>query len=242
MLPTHQTQPCSVSAQGAEKRKISFLLLLVGILIFPAIWGSGCSSSDQNPVTQVPDIQAQAPEFTAEEPEFTAEEQEEIDRFCADFEGRFSDRDIRIKDMTPNSGDILDHALASAVMKCDVAVVKYLVFKGADVNAIGVLPAASHNKNLEVAKFLVSKGADVKKTSDGFTALHQGAHDGNLEFIKFLVSEGADVNAKTVHDKTPLDFAYLYGNEAVIEYLVSVGAEGKNEWNLVRIGAEDKSE
>jgi ankyrin repeat protein len=49
------------------------------------------------------------------------------------------------------------------------------------------------------------------------------AMSGNVEVVQFLISKGADVNAKDNNGNTPLDYATISGNTAVIRYLSSVG-------------------
>jgi ankyrin repeat protein len=64
------------------------------------------------------------------------------------------------------------------------------------------------NAYLEVIRFLVFKGADVNvKGKFGSTPLHFAAERWDIEMIKFLVSQGADVKAKDKWGTTPLDWA-----------------------------------
>jgi hypothetical protein len=79
---------------------------------------------------------------------------------------------------------------------------------------------------LKHLKYLVSKGADVNaKWHDANTPLHEAAQ-WNAEIVKFLVSEGADVNAKNRNGNTPLHESVRnwYNNET-FEFLISVGAD-----------------
>jgi len=143
----------------------------------------------------------------------TATEQTEIDRFLALYAKEYG-TDVKAVD---KEGETLLH---KAVAKWDVAVVKYLVFKGASVNA--------------KAKF-------------GWTPLHEAAERGNSEIVEFLVSEGANFNAKLDDDgttspsngifsprsknfyygATPLKMAERTGNTWVATYLKSVGARSE---------------
>jgi len=181
--------------------------------------------------------------------QFTAEEQARIDAFLARH-----GRDVHA--VVDDRGYTLLH-LASG----DIAVAKFLVSKGADVNAKSTrfppLHFAAVSGNLEVVEFLVSKGADVNvKFSANTTLLHSAvsvsAPPGNIEVVKFLVSKGADVNAKDNHGNTPLDFAMQSTwrgtlpaeRKMVVEYLRSVGArstENNNNWvvHLPRIPSVD---
>jgi hypothetical protein len=100
------------------------------------------------------------------------------------------------------------------------------------------LHSAARGGNVEITKFLVSKGADVDAEAiDGTTPLHLAA---NVEIAKFLISKGAYVNATTKRGWTPLDIARggemplgpppfptitIEGNTLVAEYLESIGAK-----------------
>ena len=125
----------------------------------------------------------------------------------------------------------------------EIEVVKYLVFKGADVNVKSVLSIVTplheavrglntygtSEKYGEVIKFLVSNGADVNaKDRFGHTLLYDAArHKTSVDVAKFLISNGADVNASTntLDNETPLHIAAYFGNIEIIKCLVSKGAD-----------------
>ena len=66
-----------------------------------------------------------------------------------------------------------------------------------------MLHKAAEQGNLAVVKYLVSKGADVRKTGGNYVSLlHTAARNENVEIIKFLVSEGAGAD---IHMKAGLD-------------------------------------
>ena len=102
-----------------------------------------------------------------------------------------------------------------AAENANLEVARYLVFNGADVNALGCFGetplhwAARHEKNLEVAKFLVSKGANVNaKANDGngdYTPLYLAEFRGNIQSALFLIAEGADVSTKNELASTPIN-------------------------------------
>ena len=130
-------------------------------------------------------------ETAADEYQFTAAEQAEIDKFCA----KFGTSDA---ESLEESGRTL---LESAVR---------------------------FEKSLAVLKFLVSKGADVnaKDESDGFTALMWAADVENMEFVQFLVSKGADVNAKSDQEYTPLMLAAVRNEKMeIVKFLIANGAD-----------------
>ncbi|MDR3197002.1 MAG: ankyrin repeat domain-containing protein [Planctomycetaceae bacterium] len=120
----------------------------------------------------------------------------------------------------------------------NLANIKYLVEKGADVNIKGhngitPLHCATLHDNLEVVKYLVEKGADVNvKDKNSETPLFNAVSSGNLEVVKYLVEKGADVNVKDLEGKTPLDYADLldYDNkEEIKEFLRNADGKSGNE-------------
>ena len=58
----------------------------------------------------------------------------------------------------------------------------------------------------KIAKFLIEKGADVNaKSRDGGTPLHSAAFLGHTEIAELLIQKGADVNPENYKGETPLD-------------------------------------
>ena len=134
--------------------------------------------------------------------------------------------------------------LMSAVMCDHLDVVKYLVAKGADVNAKssnnGTTPlmSAAMRDLLDMVKYLIANGADVNaKDSEGTTPLMLAATWGHLlDVVEFLVSNGADVNAKDSKGTTPLILAGVERMDAVkflIDNGADVNAKGKDERTLL---------
>ncbi len=78
----------------------------------------------------------------------------------------------------------------------------------------------------EVLKFLVEKGADVNARS-GFrdTPLHVAAQSGNTDVFKFMLDNGADPTARDNMRNTPLIYAVRANNIEMAEYLVSKGGD-----------------
>lgn len=120
---------------------------------------------------------------------------------------------------------------------------KYLVEKGADVNAKSsehgetALMIASNGDKLEIVKYLISKDADINATDKyGNNALmkHLRGYTEDIDVVKALVggkggflslfkkSNGVDVNAKNNYGKTALMYARSL---EVIKYLLSKGAD-----------------
>ena len=81
-----------------------------------------------------------------------------------------------------------------------------------DDNGETALMRACANGKLEIVKYLISKGADVNAKitvgpHKGLTALIGASMRGHLEVVKYLVSKGADVNAKSDSGMTALNVA-----------------------------------
>jgi ankyrin repeat protein/beta-lactamase regulating signal transducer with metallopeptidase domain len=112
----------------------------------------------------------------------------------------------------------------------DLARVKTLIEKGADVNARdkrGNTPlfSAVLAKTDEVARFLIANGADVNAQDDlGMTPLLSAAGGGSKKVIELLIAKGADVNARNKFGATPLHAA-CQRTKDVVELLITKGAE-----------------
>ncbi len=111
-------------------------------------------------------------------------------------------------------------------------IVKLLIDKGADVNAIaasGLTPLylATLNGNKDLVELLITKGADVNTHDKKYriTPLHLAAEDGHKEIIMLLLESGADVNPIDIKKDTPLDIA----KKNVVDLLISKGAKSKKK-------------
>jgi ankyrin repeat protein len=107
--------------------------------------------------------------------------------------------------------ETLDEQLIQATVQRDVALVKRLLAKGADVNARDkdgwtVLMRAAPGGNVELLEVLVAGGADVNaKNHRGWTALIRTVDRGGSEkALRLLLDRGADVNARTIDHRTAL--------------------------------------
>ena len=94
-------------------------------------------------------------------------------------------------------------------------VVKYLLEKGADIDA-------KYYGDLIVVQYLMEKGAKYinAKSKEGWTTLMYASYIGDFETVKYLIENGADVNAKNNIGwtyLTYLQYASFTGNDEIIE-------------------------
>lgn len=106
-------------------------------------------------------------------------------------------------------------------------VAKFLIGRGADVNAVAenaqrVAPvhAAATVRDLESMKLLLERGADANaKQQMDFTPFHGAASRGDLEMAKLLLAHGAKADAKTSDGMSAADVAAKYNQPAFVEWL-----------------------
>ena len=95
-----------------------------------------------------------------------------------------------------------------AVENGDIAMARFLLENGADVNAPGgvwetPLGTAAHAGNVPMARLLLDSGADPDKGNPIITA----ADAGRLEVVKLLLDAGADPSLPNRQGWTALDVA-----------------------------------
>lgn len=136
--------------------------------------------------------------------------------------------------------------LTEAAEANDEATVRYLIQRGADVNArnaVGDTPliVAARYGNVEVIKLLLAKGADVNAVDafesthvkngpialGGVTPLLSAAPYGGVDAIKILLDAGAKVNVQDVRGMTPLmlSIATDRPDPRVVRLLLEKGAD-----------------
>jgi ankyrin repeat protein len=136
----------------------------------------------------------------------------------------------------PASGAAVITALhaevAEAAMRGDVAGLKTLVARRADVNlpqgdGMTALHWAARRNSIEAATMLLAAGADVKAATriGRYTPLHLAAQEGADGVMRLLLGRGAEAGAVTTTGAVPLHFAAASGNVATISLLLDAGAD-----------------
>ncbi|MDQ7825763.1 MAG: ankyrin repeat domain-containing protein [Candidatus Eremiobacteraeota bacterium] len=85
--------------------------------------------------------------------------------------------------------------------------------------------AVADNKK-EIVRFLISKGADVNATdAQGSVPLHYAASEGNKDIMDLLLEKGAQIEAKNKLNLTPLHMAVMQNKKDTAGLLLKKGAK-----------------
>lgn len=111
-------------------------------------------------------------------------------------------------------------------------VLRYLVGRGADVNAVATngtgyncLTGAVAGGHTEIATFLLGQGADPNyRYGAGYSPLLTAAANGHLQIVKVLLEYGAELHAKTNEGKSAETIAEERKHPEVAAFLRSRGA------------------
>ena len=143
--------------------------------------------------------------------------------------------DIKIMKNLFEKGEFEKKFYNTVDVKINIEIVKYLVEKGANVNAKNYnrstpLIIACYENDIEIVKYLVEKGADVNtKDINGVTPLLIACERNDINIVKHLVENGANVNEKNRFEITPLITACQKNDIEIVKYLVEKGANVNEE-------------
>jgi ankyrin repeat protein len=122
--------------------------------------------------------------------------------------------------------------IADAAMRGDVATVRTLIARRADVNApqgdgmTALHWAADHGDSAMAAELLRAKANVTSRTRIGaYTPLHIAVRTGSPAVVRALLSAGSDVKATTASGATALHLAAAAGNADVVKALLAKGAD-----------------
>jgi hypothetical protein len=117
-------------------------------------------------------------------------------------------------------------ALVRAAEREDMAIVRALVERGADVNqgSPSALWMAVAGRYAAIVRHLLESGADVHAASPetGHAPLHVAAMRGWADLVGLLLEHGADPGQRDKAGRTPLDWARLNHHEAAARPLAAV--------------------
>ncbi|XP_068233442.1 protein fem-1 homolog A-like [Palaemon carinicauda] len=113
-----------------------------------------------------------------------------------------------------------------AVKSGNIVLVKYLLFKGAQVNIIHELCSTPINAACQlgcpaITKVLVERGADIEITDRlGGFCMMTAAIRGHIQVVRYLISIGADVNKKNYEGETTLYKCAELGHLELVKMLL----------------------
>jgi ankyrin repeat protein len=120
-----------------------------------------------------------------------------------------------------------DSALMMASLRGDLDIARLLLEHGAELNHGGWAPIhyAAFENHAAVIRYLIAKGADKDAIApNGYSALMLAARGGHLEAAKALLYEDADVRVKGPKGETALSIARQRGMTDFVELLKRAGA------------------
>ena len=98
--------------------------------------------------------------------------------------------------------------------------------------AVKSCSGAFYDRGVVIVKFLLARGADVNaKTESGASALLYAVSHHQPELVEVLIKSGADVSAVSNSGWSLLDYAREYGKseDEIIELLLDAGAKSNRE-------------
>ncbi len=107
---------------------------------------------------------------------------------------------------------------------------------------------AAFSGRVAVMRYLLKHGADVNARDNcGRTAMHHAAYSGSADAIRLLLEHGADVDARAKDGYTPLHVAAFFNHVAAAKALLQGGADreardsrGRTAWDRLKEDCSDE--
>lgn len=138
-----------------------------------------------------------------------------------------SEHDMQIEYVDENG----DTPLSYACMGNQLEAVKFLVSKGANINAVhrgrSPIQIACGKSDMEIIDYLLANGADIHigQDSEVGTPLHWAVGEHRVDVARKLLEHGANVNAMNRHKITPLILAAAGTDASMIKLLLEFHAD-----------------
>ncbi len=179
-----------------------------------------------------------AEKMTAQMNIIIADNKSTVDDYLKQVKGKALTRFQKVLEKDPARLNKLDRdgntLLHKGIETGEIAVVKYLLTKGADLgiaNSVGYKPLhwAVMNRQEKMVQLFLNKGAAVNITGwDNMTPLHDAAYGGYNGMVKLLMAAGADPYARTTRGSLPLDLAVTQGVPEVFPLLKPLHLAAEN--------------
>ncbi|KAL9588401.1 MAG: hypothetical protein Q9203_002786 [Teloschistes exilis] len=137
----------------------------------------------------------------------------------------------------PNRNLVDEHksVLAAVAELASVETAKLLVEGGATVRGSGAIVMAAEEGNLAMVKFLLDHGADVDEVGiehptderykeDMGTALHKAAGGGHEDVARLLINNGARLDIRDPLGRTSMALAQAEGKDRIVKLMKTHGA------------------
>ena len=128
---------------------------------------------------------------------------------------------------------MMETPLSVAIDSNNIYIIKLLLEhaknRGITLSDEPVIISAVKTGKIEVVKTICENGFDIKETDKKYlSALHHAIRNNNMEIIKYLANhisiDAQGINEQDFYEQTPLHYAYEYGNDKIVDFLIAKGA------------------